>query len=99
MLEPHIRDLPSVILVGWVSVQIVLESLELEGTTNTGVWSNNAMNCPLQGIVSLTGLIPGFLLTSARCDDQTRHPTAPICSAQPAGGLHLCALGPGTHSK
>src|SRR5213082_1785303 len=93
------RDLWSVILAVRVSLQIVLDALELEetaavdsapvpcvsykrskqasdfvGTADYGVCSSKAMKyfgCKLHSVVSLTGLILGFLLTPAsRYDNQ-----------------------------
>jgi hypothetical protein len=91
------RDLWSVILAVRVSLQLVLDALELEetaaidsapvpcvsykrskqasdfvGTADYGVCSSKAMKyfgCKLHSVVSLTGLILGFLLTPARCYD------------------------------
>src|SRR5207237_4128479 len=93
------RDLWSVILAVRVSLQLVLDALELEetaaidsaplpcvsykrskqasdfvGTADYGVCSSKAMKyfgCKLHTVVSLTGLIMGFLLTPAsRYDNQ-----------------------------
>src|SRR5437588_10334214 len=93
------RDLWSVILAVRVSLQIVLEALELEetaaidsapvpcvgykrakqgrdfvGTADYGVCSSKAMKylgCEFHSLVSLTGVIMGFLLTPAsRYDNQ-----------------------------
>jgi Transposase DDE domain len=93
------RDLWSVILALRVSLQIVLEALQLEetavidsapvpcvgykrakqasdfvGTADYGVCSSKAMKyfgCKLHSVVSLTGIILGFLLTPAsRYDNQ-----------------------------
>src|SRR5205085_7259757 len=91
------RDLWSVILAVRVSLQLVLDALELEetaaidsaplpcvsykrgkqasdfvGTADYGVCSSKAMKyfgCKLHTVVSLTGLILGFLLTPANCYD------------------------------
>jgi hypothetical protein len=91
------RDLWSVILAVRVSLQLVLDALELEemaaidsaplpcvsykrskqasdfvGTADYGVCSSKAMKyfgCKLHTVVSLTGLILGFLLTPASCYD------------------------------
>ena len=91
------RDLCSVILAVRVSLQLVLDALELEetaaidsaplpcvsykrgkqasdfvGTADYGVCSSKAMKyfgCKLHSVVSLTGLILGFLLTPASCYD------------------------------
>jgi hypothetical protein len=91
------RDLWSVILAVRVSLQLVLDALELEetaaidsapvpcvsykrgkqasdfvGTADYGVCSSKAMKyfgCKLHRVVSLTGLILGFLLTPANCYD------------------------------
>jgi hypothetical protein len=91
------RDLWSVILAVRVSLQLVLDALELEetaaidsaplpcvsykrskqssdflGTADYGVCSSKAMKyfgCKLHTVVSLTGLILGFLLTGASCYD------------------------------
>lgn len=91
------RDLWSVILAVRVSLQLVLDGLELEetaaidsapvpcvsykrskgasdfaGTADYGVCSSKAMKyfgCKLHSVVSLTGLILGFLLTPANCYD------------------------------
>jgi hypothetical protein len=91
------RDLWSVILAVRVSLQLVLDALELEetaaidsapvpcvsykrgkqasdfvGTADYGVCSSKAMKyfgCKLHSVVSLTGLILGFLLTPASCYD------------------------------
>src|SRR5438067_4469600 len=91
------RDLWSVILAVRVSLQIVLEALELEetavidsapvpcvsykrgkeasdfvGTADYGICSSKAMKYfgyKLHSVVSLTGLILGFLLTPANCYD------------------------------
>ncbi len=93
------RDLWSVILAVRVSLQIVLEALQLEetavidsapvpcvgykrakhasdfvGTADYGVCSSKAMKyfgCKFHSVVSLTGIIMGFLLTPAsRYDNQ-----------------------------
>jgi hypothetical protein len=91
------RDLWSVILAVRLSLQLVLDALELEetaaidsapvpcvsykrskgasdfvGTADYGVCSSKAMKyfgCKLHSVVSLTGLIMGFLLTPASCYD------------------------------
>src|SRR6266568_993491 len=91
------RDLWSVILAVRVSLQLVLDALELEetaaidsaplpcvsykrskqssdfvGMADYGVCSSKAMKyfgCKLHTVVSLTGLILGFLLTPASCYD------------------------------
>ena len=91
------RDLWSVILAVRVSLQLVLDALELEetaaidsapvpcvsykrskqasdfvGSADYGVCSSKAMKyfgCKLHSVVSLTGLIMGFLLTPANCYD------------------------------
>ncbi|GAC1695807.1 MAG: IS982 family transposase [Ktedonobacteraceae bacterium] len=91
------RDLWAVILAVRVSLQLVLDALELEemaaidsapvpcvsykrskgasdfvGTADYGVCSSKAMKyfgCKLHTVVSLTGLILGFLLTPANCYD------------------------------
>jgi hypothetical protein len=91
------RDLWAVILALRVSLQLVLDALELEetaaidsapvpcvsykrskgasdfvGTADYGVCSSKAMKyfgCKLHSVVSLTGLILGFLLTPASCYD------------------------------
>ena len=91
------RTLWAVILAVRVSLQLVLDALELEemaaidsaplpcvsykrskqasdfvGTADYGVCSSKAMKyfgCKLHMVVSLTGLILGFLLTPAKCYD------------------------------
>jgi hypothetical protein len=91
------RDLWSAILAVRMSLQLVLDALELEetaamdsapvpcvsykrskqtsdfvGTADYGVCSSKAMKyfgCKLHTVVSLTGLILGFLLTPANCYD------------------------------
>ena len=91
------RDLWSVILAVRVSLQIVLEALQLEetavidsapvpcvgykrskrasdflGTAGYGICSSKAMKyfgCKIHSVVSLTGIILGFLLTPANCYD------------------------------
>jgi Transposase DDE domain len=91
------RDLWSVILVVRVSLQLVLEALQLEetavidsapvpcvgykrskrasdflGTAGYGICSSKAMKyfgCKIHSVVSLTGIILGFLLTPANCYD------------------------------
>jgi Transposase DDE domain len=91
------RALWSVILAVRMSLQLVLDALELEetaamdsapvpcvsykrgkqasdfvGTADYGVCSSKAMKyfgCKLHSVVSLTGLILGFLLTPANCYD------------------------------
>lgn len=91
------RDLWSVILAVRVSLQMVLDALQLEetaaidsapvpcvgykrgkhasdfvGTADYGVCSSKAMKyfgCKLHSVVSLTGIILGFLLTPANCYD------------------------------
>lgn len=91
------RDLWSVMLAVRLSLQLVLDGLELEetaaidsapvpcvsykrgkqasdfvGTADYGVCSSKAMKyfgCKLHSVVSLTGLILGFLLTPANCYD------------------------------
>src|SRR6266704_5685581 len=91
------RDLWAVILAVRVSLQLVLDALELEetaaidsapvpcvsykrgkqssdfvGRADYGVCSSKAMKsfgCKLHSVVSLTGLILGFLLTPASCYD------------------------------
>jgi hypothetical protein len=91
------RDLWSVILAVRVSLQLVLDALQLEetapidsapvpcvsykhgkqasdfaGTADYGICSSKAMKyfgCKLHSVVSLTGLILGFLLTPASCYD------------------------------
>jgi len=91
------RDLWSVMLAVRVSLQLVLDALELEetaaidsapvpcvsykrgkqssdfvGRADYGVCSSKAMKyfgCKLHSVVSLTGLILGFLLTPASCYD------------------------------
>lgn len=91
------RDLWSIILAVRVSLQMVLEALQLEetaaidsapvpcigykrskqtsdfgGTSDYGICSSKAtkyFGCKLHSVVSLTGLILGFLLTPASCYD------------------------------
>jgi hypothetical protein len=91
------RDLWSVILAVHLSLQLVLDALELEetaaidsapvpcvsykrgkgasdfvGAADYGVCSSKAIKyfgCKLHSVVSLTGLIMGFLLTPASCYD------------------------------
>src|SRR2546427_11961912 len=91
------RDLWSVMLAVRVSLQLVVDALELEetaaidsapvpcvsykrgkqssdfvGTADYGVCSSKALKyfgCKLHSVVSLTGLILGFLLTPASCYD------------------------------
>src|SRR6266581_5490465 len=113
------RDLWSVMLAVRVSLQLVLDALELEetaaidsapvpcvsykrgkqssdfvGRADYGVCSSKAMKyfgCKLHSVVSLTGLIMGFLLTPA-----SRYDNQPVVELLDACPHHLtCLLGDG----
>src|SRR5437588_11009321 len=109
------RDLWSVILAVRVSLQIVLEALQLEetavidsapvpcvsykrakaasdfvGTADYGVCSSKAMKyfgCKFHSVVSLTGLILGFLLTPA-----SRYDNQPVVELLDSFSHHLTQL-------
>jgi hypothetical protein len=109
------RDLWSVILAVRMSLQLVLETLQLEetaaidsapvpcvsyipgkqasdfvGTADYGVCSSKAMKyfgCKLHTVVSLSGLIMGFLLTAA-----SRYDTQPVVELLDSFSHHLQRL-------
>src|SRR6266480_1630021 len=116
------RDLWSVILAVRVSLQLVLDALELEetaaidsaplpcvgykrakqasdfvGTADYGVCSSKAMKdfgCKLHSVVSLTGIIMGFLLTPA-----SRYDNQPVVELLDSFSHHLkLLLGDGAYN-
>jgi hypothetical protein len=116
------RDLWSVILAVRLSLQIVLEALQLEetaaidsapvpcvgykrakqgsdfvGTADYGVCSSKAMKyfgCKLHSVVSLTGVILGFVLTPA-----SRYDNQPVVELLDSFAHHLkCLLGDGAYN-